>query len=152
MKLFHISDVLSVTTGRLVASRHMEGVYDILDFLTGDQLFTHQLPRAERECTPWMRSQFPRLFPEEPIIAQALLDLDALMTEGDTREERGAKIDQRVERLRLALELPEMLPVYEMGADMHTHIDPFEEAQAMMGDDRVIVVETEQKRRNGCDE
>jgi hypothetical protein len=33
-----------------------------------------------------------------------------------------------------------MLPVYEMGADMHTHIDPVEEARAMVGDDRVLVV------------
>ncbi len=39
--------------------------------------------------------------------------------------------------------LPEMLPVYEMGADMHTRIDPVEELKAMVGDERVIVVNPE---------
>jgi hypothetical protein len=29
-KQFHISDVLSITTGRLVSTRHMTGVYDLL--------------------------------------------------------------------------------------------------------------------------
>jgi hypothetical protein len=40
--------------------------------------------------------------------------------------------------VRTEANLPEMLPVYEMGAEMHTHIDPVEEAQAMVGDKSVI--------------
>lgn len=141
MKNFHISDVLSVTTGRLVSYRHIDGVYDILNFLTGDQLFTHQLPRAGRECEPWLRTQFPQLFPQDPTIAAALDRLDDLMADGDTREERGAKIDAWVEELRIKLNLPEMLPIYEMGAEMHTRIDPVEELGAMVGDQKVIKVQ-----------
>lgn len=30
MKLFHISDVLTLTTGHLVSNRHLQGVYDLL--------------------------------------------------------------------------------------------------------------------------
>ena len=42
----------------------MDGIYDILNFLTGDNLYTHQLPRAMRECEPWLRAQLaPKLFP-----------------------------------------------------------------------------------------
>lgn len=29
---FHLGDILSITTGRLVSRRHMEGVYDLLNF------------------------------------------------------------------------------------------------------------------------
>ncbi len=145
MKLFHISDVLSVTTGRLVSSRHMDGIYEILNFLTGDKLFTHQLPRAMRECEPWLRSQFPRLFVEDPVTGSALAKMDGLMTDGDGREQRGAKIKHWVEQLRVDLALPEMLPVYEMGADMHTRIDPIEEARAMVGNDRVFVVRQDEQ-------
>lgn len=47
-KRFHLGDVLSITTGHLLSPRHMEGVYEILNHMTGDQLFTHQLPRASR--------------------------------------------------------------------------------------------------------
>src|SRR5215469_4293666 len=58
---FHIGDILSVTTGRLVSPRHIGGVYDILGWMTGDSLFTHQLPRAAEECAPSLREQFPDL-------------------------------------------------------------------------------------------
>ena len=54
---FHIGDILSVTTGRLVSPRRMDGVYDILNFMTGDNLFTHQLPRAARECAGPLAAQ-----------------------------------------------------------------------------------------------
>jgi hypothetical protein len=39
---FHLGDVLSITTGVLVSPRRMEGVSDILEFMTGSDLFTHQ--------------------------------------------------------------------------------------------------------------
>lgn len=42
---FHLGDILSVTTGCLLSPRRMEGVYDILNFMTADNLFTHQLGR-----------------------------------------------------------------------------------------------------------
>ena len=140
MKLFHISDVLTVTTGRLVSSRHMDGIYDILNFLTGDSLFTHQLPRAMNECNPWLRTQFPRLFPEDPEMAE-LLDALSESLKGLTKSELGAACNTWVDHVRIKLQLPEMLPVYELGADMHTHINPMEEAEAMVGKDRVIKIE-----------
>src|SRR5579871_5263795 len=49
---FHLSDVLTVTTGLVLSNRHMEGVYDILNYMTGESLFTHQLPRAMVACRP----------------------------------------------------------------------------------------------------
>jgi hypothetical protein len=39
----------------------MDGIYDILDFMTGDSLFTHQLPRVSDECKPYLLEQFPEL-------------------------------------------------------------------------------------------
>lgn len=60
-KLFHLGDILTITTGKLVSTRHMEGVYDILNFMTGDNLFTHQLGRAVNECNPALLEQHPQL-------------------------------------------------------------------------------------------
>lgn len=60
-KRFHIGDILSITTSRLVSPRHIDGVYDILNWMTGDDLMTHQLPRASDECAPSLRAQFPDL-------------------------------------------------------------------------------------------
>lgn len=58
---FHLGDLLSVTTGRLVSPRHMDGVYDILNYMTGTSLFTHQLPAAAYECRPAILTQHPEL-------------------------------------------------------------------------------------------
>lgn len=60
-KNFDISDVLSITNGALVSTRHIEGVYDILNFMTGDNLMTHALPRAMEACKPALLKQFPAL-------------------------------------------------------------------------------------------
>jgi hypothetical protein len=58
---FHIGDLISVTTGRLVSPRHIEGVYDVCDFVAGQPHMTHQLPRACDEIKPWLLEQFPWL-------------------------------------------------------------------------------------------
>ena len=60
-KKFHIGDVISAATGRLVSTRHIGGVYDILGFMSGESLMTHQLPRVAREAEPSLRSQHPEL-------------------------------------------------------------------------------------------
>lgn len=58
---FHLGDILSITTGKLVSPDHMDGVYRILNHLTGDDLFTHQLPAAAKTMTPVLLAQFPQL-------------------------------------------------------------------------------------------
>jgi hypothetical protein len=58
---FHLGDVLSVTTERLVSPNGVGGVYRILNHLTGDDLFTHQLPRAVDACKPAVLAQHPQL-------------------------------------------------------------------------------------------
>lgn len=47
---FSLGAILSVTTGRLLAD--IGDVHELLDFMTGDTLFTHQLPRAIDEACP----------------------------------------------------------------------------------------------------
>lgn len=61
MKKFHVSDILCVITGNMVSIRGMEGLYDILNYMSGDNLHTHQLPRVMDECKPYLIKQFPQL-------------------------------------------------------------------------------------------
>lgn len=146
MKNFDTSDVLSVTTGRLVSSRHIDGVYEILNFLTGDNLYTHQLPRAMRECEPWLRTQFPQLMRDSPGMVTMLNCLNGMIAvDSGTLEAREKTIAEWVADVKKKFSLPDTLSVYEMGADMHTHIDPVEEAQAMVGDKRVIALDLGRK-------
>lgn len=60
-KRFDLGDVLSISTGLLVSERHLDGVYDILNWTTEDNLFAHQLPRAMRQARPWLARWFPEL-------------------------------------------------------------------------------------------
>lgn len=60
-KTFHLGDLLSVTDGHLVSPDHMGGVYSVVDYVTGEQHMTHQLPRACDVVKPWLLQQHPWL-------------------------------------------------------------------------------------------
>jgi hypothetical protein len=123
-KKFHLGDVLSVTTGRLVSPRHMDGVYDILNFMTGDNLFTHQLPRASDECKPHLLAQFPQL---------AEVDASGVNTKNHKQwlAEQVAKYGEEFE-------------VKPIPKGAHQFKNPIAEATEMMGGpEKVIVVQTD---------
>ena len=56
-----MGDLLSVTDGRLVSPDHIGGVYNVVDFVTGEAHMTHQLPRACDVVGPWLLEQHPWL-------------------------------------------------------------------------------------------
>lgn len=60
-KQFHISTVLSVTTGKMLSLEGMSGIYHILNYLTGVTIYTHQIPRAMDACKPWLLQKYPNL-------------------------------------------------------------------------------------------
>ena len=136
---YHISDVLTITTGRLVSSRHIEGVYDILGYMTGDSLMTHQLPRAMRECAPTILKAYPQLSPTDPATAQAIKAMD---TEVKASDPAGAVVNM-VLRVQLSHGLDDMLEVPKLPHDQSAHTDPLEELIGMVGRERVIVVDKE---------
>ncbi|MGY1946674.1 DUF7736 domain-containing protein [Nocardia asiatica] len=122
MKEFHIGDILSVTTGILVSPRHIDGVADILQWMTGDVLWTHQLPRACKECAPALRQQFP--------------DLAAIeVPEGLNSEDKVlgwlSAIEQAHGSIRQVVPLPK---------DDHTSIDPIAELKMMRPDMPIVPV------------
>jgi hypothetical protein len=137
MKLFHISDVLSVTTGRLVSNRHVKGLYDILNFMTNDNLFTHQLPRAADECLPWLDELYPELSMHNEEMEKWVANLDVRMKgTGDPSD----IVDQWVEDVREAFHLNEYLTIREISKSMHARKNPIQELEDMVGKEKVITV------------
>lgn len=59
LQSFKLGTVLSITTGFLLCE--VEQLYKILDFLTGQSLYTHQLPRAADFGKPHILSLYPEL-------------------------------------------------------------------------------------------
>jgi hypothetical protein len=119
---FHIGDILSVTTGRLVSPRHVDGIYDILNYMTGDNLFTHQLPRGMDECKPALLSQHPQL------------------ADVEVPDDFGGE-QQVVEWLETQMAwLGRELPVAPLAAEDHTYMDPITELRKMAPHAEVIPI------------
>lgn len=120
-RTFTLGQVLSVTTGMLCCE--IGGVYEILNYMTRDSLFTHQLPRAMRECGPWLLRQHP-----------ALAEVDASGVTPENWRDWLAAQEAR---------FGEMLDVEPIPQDDHTRRDPVAELAEMVGSERVIVVDSE---------
>jgi hypothetical protein len=126
MREFDLGDILTITEGSLVSPRHMEGVHDILDYMTGDQLFTHALIRAANTCKPALLAQHPQL-------------TDIKAPEWDRTGDVKAQVDDWLALMKL--EHGDALPVAPL-AEWH-HIDPVQElAEMTERPDRIVVVET----------
>lgn len=121
-RAFALDDILTVTTGRLLSRRHMDGLYDILGFMTGDNLFTHQLGRAADACGPALLEQHPQLRGVQPPDGTDALDLMAWLV--------------TVER-----QYGETLPVAPLPSGVWEQRNPVEELCDMVGPERVIVAD-----------
>jgi hypothetical protein len=126
---FHLGDILSVTTGLLVSSRHIDGVYDILNWMTGDSLFTHQLPRAGEECKGPLLAQHPDLAGVQ--VPDAFTGKEHVL----------AWLAEQVERYG------ETRPVTPLAEADHTRINPLDELRMIRPDMPVIAVDLGDDRR-----
>lgn len=109
-KSYHISDVLSVMTGNLLSTRKprpMDAFYDVLSYMTDDEVYTHQLPRVCDECAPFLKECFPEL---------AAIDVSHINEENHAEEI--AKIIEKH---------GEMVEVPRLPTGAHKVINPIEE-------------------------
>lgn len=58
---FHLGDILSITTGRLVSPERMDGIYSLLCFLVGGAVYTHEIPDLVERYRPILLAQHPQL-------------------------------------------------------------------------------------------
>lgn len=123
-KKFHLGDVLSITDGHLLSPRGMDGVYDILDYMTGDRLYTHALIRAVEFCGPYLLGQYP------------------FLTDVKMPDELTNNIEGSLKWLATQISVyGEMFEVEPLAEGEWTSIDPVEELIGMVGADKVIIVE-----------
>ena len=144
-KSFPVNVLLTVTTGRLLTTSDEPNdngigqLYDILNWMTEDNLFTRQLPRASNECKPWLF----RWFPELACVSIPSLDrwIKSDQTKGKTEFLKFWLAEQKM----LIPDLKDSYEVPRMPRDDHDAKDPVEELVAMIGADKVIVVAPEEE-------
>ena len=135
---FPLRVVLTVTTGRLLtkgAGPRDNGIgdlYGILNWLTGDDLFTHQLPRAGDAGKPYLLKCFPELADANEFVST----LEARI------EQYGA--EEGIERW--LVQLQQAFPIIKDSYDVSpmpkgwTSIDPMIELESMVGKEKIIKV------------
>lgn len=116
---YPLGDILSVTTGRLLSRDGMDGIYRILAYLTGDEIYTHQIPAAIDATHLGVLSQHPQLVGVTPVTNADLDDVGTWLT---------------AQEQRFGSSLP-LAPVPGWGAH-----DPIQELVDRFGPDRVIPV------------
>jgi hypothetical protein len=119
---FALGAVLSVVTG-VVLTDDFGQIHELLDHMTGDALFTHQLPRAADECAAEVYRQHPQL-----------RELAVPEFAEPTRVTVPAWMDKQVARFGASL------PVAPLSAGDHTRIDPLTEMAMNYPDVAVIPV------------
>lgn len=130
---FQLRQILNMTTGKLLTK--VEDIYDVGNAVTGDNLFTHVLPRAFKFCEPEIRRQLPFLATEEHKIEEQRLN-NAI----------GGDYEQAEVMKHIRLWLDSMEAKYgaehelESREDTWLKLNPIEEAEAMVGKDKVIKV------------
>lgn len=125
-KSIPIGDILSILTDRLVSHDHMGGVYNILDWMTGESLFTHQLTRAAEVCKPALTTIFPDL---------------AKIEYPESLGQNEIAIFDWVDRM--GEEHGEWFEVPRLSEGFWTHIDPLTELIDALGEDNVVLLATD---------
>lgn len=119
-KAFPTADVLSTITGRLMGE--IGGVYRVLEFMTGHQVWTHQIPRISDEAAPVVVAMHPTL-------AQACEEADQVNPD-NYREWLATWLDRYG---------PE-IAVPRMSQEQHVDIDPLSELAEKVHPSRIVVV------------
>lgn len=119
-KEFATRDVLSTVTGMLMGD--IGGVYQVLNWMTGESVFTHQIPRIGREAVPVVLAAHPTL--QQAIDEAEQVNPENFATWRDTWEDRYGPT----------------IAVPKFGADTHEAIDPMSELAEMMHPDKIVVV------------
>lgn len=58
---FDPSVIASILTTHLLSVNGIQGVYEILNYMTGEPVFTHQIPRCVREAQPVLEAALPEV-------------------------------------------------------------------------------------------
>lgn len=121
-KHFPTLDALSAITGSLVSERGIGAVYEVLNWMSGEDLFTHQLPRVSQEAQA-------AALAFNPALAAACVEAEQV-TRGNYSEWQAKWLSRYGETIQLPL----------LAVDQHERIDPLSELAEKVHPDNIVVV------------
>jgi len=124
-KEFSIGVILSISHSILLCE--VGGLYEILNHMTNDMLYTHQLPRAANSCRPFLLKKLSWL--NDSFIDECLKGV--VKGKPETIEASLAKLSKEYG------EFHSIMPIDEKEWE---HINPIIEAIQMVGEDKVMTI------------
>ncbi len=121
-KAFATGDVLSTATGYLVTPKGIGAVYEVLEWMTGESVYTHQIPRIGREAAAVLLAAHPEL-------AEAYAEAKQI-TPNNWQQWLATWLSR----------YGEAITVPKFTADEHERIDPISELAEKVPPGRIIVV------------
>jgi len=139
---FPLRVILTVLTGRLLTESKgprdngIGDLYEILEFMTGDAPYTHQLGRFSEECKPHLLRQMPL---EVKAVSGSLDSLDRWLLNDCSDGSEGVKM-WLTECKMMFPQLQDSYPVTAIPAEGHVSRNPLEELAEMRPDMETIVI------------
>lgn len=140
-KSFHISALITVYSGKTVCTPErgiydypIGGVYDVCNFMSGEDNFTHQLPRVADEVRPYLREQHPWLEQYEKDKMPDFRKGRDKSQQAAINREVDAWIDEQITKHG------EWFDVIPMHPEDHASPDPIQEFHDMAPDAKLIVI------------
>lgn len=119
---FDTLDVLGTATGRLLREGGMSAIHEICEFVAGEPVWTHQLPRVMREFS----EHFKKTYPDFAAVFDEVQD----MTSENYAEIAASWLARYGAKIR----------VTRMTHDEHERIDPMSELAEKVHPKNIIVV------------
>lgn len=116
---FDALTILSVTTGKLLVE--FGKVHEFLEYMAGEPVWTHQLPRVRMEVVPTLLEQFPQF---NSVDAEKVDSSNVI------------KFCENTKKL-----YPDAYTVRPMAKENHQSIDPLSELSTMIDPHKVVVVQ-----------
>lgn len=123
-KDFPTLDALSALVGSLVSPNGIGAVYEVLNWMTEESVYTHQIPRIGREAQAFMLKRLPAL-------AETCEEAKQV-TRDNYQHWQAVWLARHGETITLA----------RMGIEDHEVIDPISELAEMVPPERRIIVKT----------
>jgi len=143
-KTFPLAQILSITTGRLMCD--MGGVFEILNHITGDNLYTHALPRAASFARPIIGELYPEL--EAAWSTKNATRFDELLD--CAKHHTGQTLETAIKSWIQWMMEPgqcELKSEYEIPqfSDSWMSLDPVSELVGMVGKEKVMTVSVDEE-------
>ena len=119
-KKFSLGSVLSIVGDRLLCD--IGDVYKILNYMTDDNLYTHQLPRASKECKPY-------LLKEHPFLIECVEMCEEINTD-----------NWRVKLAEMEMNYGDKVEVEPIPKDDHSRKDALKELEDLVGKEKIITL------------